>query len=583
MQRPLDEVVLVFDFADRRGEPRRLWFTNPIEVVVAESVSEVRAALRKVQESVKEGHYVAGYVAYEAAPAFDSALTVWGDARVPLVWFGIFDKPACQREREGDGSFRISSWSPSVSRQTYGRNFKAAKDAIARGDTYQINYTFRLRANFEGDDFALYSNLASAQRAAYCAYLNLGRYRILSASPECFFRWHDGRLEAKPMKGTVRRGRWIEEDDALARWLAGSEKNRAENVMIVDLLRNDLGRISEIGSVRVRDACAVERYPTVFQMTSTVEGRTRPEITLEDVFAATFPCGSVTGAPKVSTMRLISALEDSPRNVYCGSVGFIAPDGEAVFNVAIRTMLIDGEAGEAEYGVGGGITWDSEVDEEYEEALAKSALLSDMRPRFQLLETLRLEGGEYALLTRHLRRLADSARYFDFPVSVDAARVALSEHAASAAPAARRVRLLAAESGDIRVESAPLDALPDAPLPVAVAATPVQRLNRFLYHKTSDRALYDLHRAQHPAAFDVLLWNDDGEVTEFTNGNLVAEIDGRRLTPQQDCGLLAGTLRAELLERGEIAESIITLVCLAKSTRMWLINSVRGCVQVYLK
>jgi para-aminobenzoate synthetase/4-amino-4-deoxychorismate lyase len=577
-----DETLLVFDFADERGAPRRISFRHPVGVITAESAGGVRAALREVEAAAAAGYYAAGYVGYEAAPAFDPALAVRSGAKIPPLWFGVFDHPARQDTHESSGAYSVSEWSSDVDRQTYGRNFGLAREAIARGDTYQINYTFMLRARFAGDDFAFYQHLAASQRADYCAYLSIGRFGIISASPELFFRWRGGKITAKPMKGTARRGRWLEEDDALAAELATSEKNRAENLMIVDLMRNDLGRVAEFGSVSVRDRCVVERYPTILQMTSTVEATTRARVSLEDVFAATFPCGSVTGAPKVSTMRLIASLEGSPRNVYCGSVGFVAPGGEAVFNVAIRTALVDRETGTAEYGVGGGVTWDSVAAEEYEEALAKSALLSEGSPRFSLLETLRLEGGEYALLPRHLRRLVASARYFGFAVSPDAARGALTEHAASFPVGPRRVRLLASEGGEIHVESAPLEELPAEPLPIVLADAPVRRADRFLYHKTTRREVYDFHRARRGAAFDVLLWNEDGEITEFANGNLVVEIGGQRLTPARASGLLAGTMRAELLERGEIKESVVKRTDLARSSRMWFVNSVRGWVAVRL-
>ena len=568
--------VLVFDFADRGGAPRRLYFTSPREILVAESPGEVPGVLGKVEEAARAGLYAAGYVAYEAAPAFDPALAVRAGAKVPPAWFGLFDSPAPDSPPASRGGFEISAWAPGVGRDEYRRNVARVREAVARGDSYQVNYTFRMRARFRGDDFALYELLAANQRTPFCAYLDTGRFRVLSASPELFFRRRHHYITTRPMKGTARRGRWAEEDEEIAARLAASEKERAENVMIVDLLRNDLGRVAEFGSIVVRDLCTVERYPTVFQMTSTVEARARAGVSLADLFAATFPCGSVTGAPKVSTSRLIAALEDSPRNIYCGSIGLVAPGGEAVFNVAIRTLLLDAETGEAEYGVGGGITWDSEADAEYEEALAKAAVLTEARPPFELIETLRLERGHYALLERHLKRLRDSARYFDFDDPTDAARSELSQLAASAPPGPLRVRLLASPNGKVRVESAPLEDLPEGPLPVALALSPVRRAERFLYHKTTRREFYDIHRAARPEAFDVLLWNEDGELTEFTHGNVVVEIDGRRLTPARGCGLLAGTMRAELLESGEIREAVISRARLESCTMLWFVNSVRG-------
>jgi para-aminobenzoate synthetase/4-amino-4-deoxychorismate lyase len=529
------------------------------------------------------GFYAAGFVGYEAAPAFDRALAVREGSKTPLLWFGVFNEPSTIDEPDAEDKFSVTHWTPTVDRNIYERNVASAREAIARGDTYQINYTFKMRARFSGDAYALYNQLARRQGAAFCAYVDAGRFKILSASPELFFRTRGREIITRPMKGTVRRGLWLEEDEALARWLARSEKNRAENMMITDLLRNDLGKIAETGSVGVRQLCHIERYPTVFQMTSTVEARMRVGTSLEDTFAALFPCGSITGAPKISTTRIIAALEDSPRNIYCGSVGFITPRGESVFNVAIRTVLIDGETGEAEYGVGGGITWDSTAADEYEEALTKALLLQAEPPEFELLETLRLERGAYSLLERHLARLRDSARRFDFAVSTDEALRVLKNHAGEHPFEARRVRLLVSGDGIARVESAPLEELPEGALTVGLAAEPVSRTDLFLYHKTTRREVYEKRRADDAGAFDVLLWNEEGEITEFTNGNAVAELDGELWTPPRECGLLAGTLRAELLESGAIKERIITRSQLEQCSRLWLINGVRGWVPVFLR
>jgi para-aminobenzoate synthetase/4-amino-4-deoxychorismate lyase len=322
-------------------------------------------------------------------------------------------------------------------------------------------------------------------------------------------------------------------------------------------------------------------------MTSTVEAQTRPDTTLEDVFAALFPCGSVTGAPKINTMRLIEQLEDAPRGAYCGSIGLLEPDtlGRGVrarFNVAIRTAVIDRDLHRAEYGVGGGITWDSTPEGEYTETLTKAALLTTTIPRFELLETLKLEHGEYALLERHLSRLEASARHFDYSISMNSVQDALKAHAQDFLLEPRRVRLLVSASGDIWIESTPLGAIPAVP-EVVLAAHSVARTDRFLYHKTTHRTVYDTHRTQHPDAFDVLLWNEAGEITEFTYGNVMLELDGLRVTPPIHCGLLAGTMRAELLERGEVAEQVVTVHDLERVTRFWFVNSVRGMVGVQLK
>jgi para-aminobenzoate synthetase/4-amino-4-deoxychorismate lyase len=576
---PPDTPAAVLDFPDDCPAGGRAFFTHPVEIVTAHSHAEVRPALRRVERAAGEGLYAVGFVAYEAAPAFDRALSVKQHSTdLPLLWFGLFD--GTSEIQTAGGEFRVSDWTPSINRAEYERSVEAVRDRIARGDTYQVNYTLRLRARFEGDDFAFYERLRAAQRMRFGAYVNAGRFRVLSASPELFFRRRGRRVETRPMKGTAARGRWQEEDEAAAARLVASEKERAENLMIVDLLRNDLGRVAETGAVKVEELFRVERYPTVLQMTSTVAATLREGVTLEELFAALFPCGSVTGAPKVSTSRFIAALEDSPRGVYCGAVGFVAPGGDAAFNVAIRTVVIDSKTGEAVYGTGGGVTWDSTPGGEYAEALEKSKLLTEDAPDFKLLETMRHDESGFHLLEEHLARLEGSADYFDIPVNVPEVREVLARHAEEHDDAPRRVRLLVSAEGRARVESEPLAELPDGPLRVALALSPLQRSDRFLCHKTTNRGQYEARRAELPGAFDVLLWNEEGELTEFTNGNVVVELEGQRLTPPRACGLLAGTFRASLLRKGEVAERVLTKGDLARASRVWLVNGVRGWVEV---
>lgn len=576
-----DTPAAVLDFPDDCRAGGRAFFTNPVEIITAHSHEEVRPALRRVERAAADGLYAVGFVAYEAAPAFDRALLVkQHSVDLPLLWFGIFDNTSARQTAGGE--FRVSAWTPSISRAEYEERVETVREAIARGDTYQVNYTLRLCARFEGDDFAFYERLRTAQRTRFGAYVNTGRFRVLSASPELFFRRRGRRVETRPMKGTAARGRWKEEDDVAAARLVASEKERAENLMIVDLLRNDLGRVAETGAVKVEELFRVERYPTVLQMTSTVAATLRAGVTLEELFAALFPCGSVTGAPKVSTSRFIAALEDWPRGIYCGAVGFVAPGGDAAFNVAIRTVVIDAETGEAVYGVGGGVTWDSTPGGEYAETLEKAKLLTEDAPDFELLETMRLDESGFHLLTEHLARLEVSADYFDIPVNVAEVRATLARHAEEHDGAPRRVRLLVSADGHARVESEPLVELPFGPLRVALALSPVKKSDRFLCHKTTNRKPYEARRAELPGAFDVLLWNEEGELTEFTNGNVVVELEGRRLTPPRECGLLAGTLRTVLLRKGEVEERVLTKDDLARASRVWFVNGVRGWVEVFL-
>ena len=560
-------------------------FSSLREVVRADRVEDVLGVLRAVEDAVAAGRHAAGFVAYEAAPAFDPALATRApDPRLPLAWFAIHDHREDAdpgNEDDAPGEAALGEWRMDVEEDEYRARVERIRGLIAAGDTYQVNYTVRMRAPFAGDDAALYARLCRAQRSAFCAHLRIGGASVVSASPELFFRWEGGELELRPMKGTRPRGRWTEEDDALAAELVASPKERAENLMIVDLLRNDAGRVSEFGSVRVERLFETERYETVHQLTSTIRSRTRPGTTLTDVFRALFPCGSVTGAPKVRTSEIIAEAEDAPRGVYCGAVGFASP-GEAVFSVAIRTLLIDHAAGEAEMGVGGGITHDSDAGAEYRECLAKAAFTHRTAVDFRLLETLLWEPEDgFFLLDGHLDRLARSAAYFGFRVELEDARRALLDAASAAPRQPHRVRLLLDRAGSITVECAPHAASAD-PARVAVAVEPVDSRDPLLFHKTTHRAIYQRAAASRPDRDDVLLVNERGELTESTIANLVVEMDGARWTPPLDCGLLPGVLRADLLGRGEIHERILRSGDLSRADAIWLVNSVRKWRRVIL-
>ena len=580
MQGEASEIRLCFDFAGQESlQP--LVLTSPIKIVTAHTVEEVVPALRAVQSAVVEqGLYAAGFVSYEAAPAFDAAMQVLPASPLPLVWFGLFTGPVFPPPDAASGPFTLAPWEANLSEAQFAQDIAQIRAAIGEGECYQVNHTLRLRAAFAGDDFAWYRSLHTAQQADYSAYLDLGRFRILSVSPELFFHRTGDRIVTRPMKGTMPRGRWAEEDEQRVQELIASEKERAENLMIVDLLRNDLGRIAQTGSVKVEKLFTVERYPTVLQMTSTVAATLPPETTLPGLFTALFPCGSVTGAPKISAMHRIAALETAPRQVYCGAIGYMVPNGPTVFNVAIRTVLLDTETGMAEYGVGSGITWDSTPQGEYAENRLKAQVLEQTWPRFELLETLRLEQGVYSLLTRHLDRLCASARYFGVPLNEPDVQTALAAHAQTLDFGPWRIRLLITLLGEIRIETFPLNTLPTDGLRAAPARSPVSRNDRFLFHKTTHRIAYTTRRAERPDLDETLLWNEEGELTEFTTGNLVVEREGTRWTPPLDCGLLPGTLRAELLACGEIIERVLRPPDLESAASLWLINSVRGWVPI---
>jgi para-aminobenzoate synthetase/4-amino-4-deoxychorismate lyase len=570
-----------FDFEPGGNRPPLL-FRDPVRVLIAHSLQEVPAAMAAVEDGLREGLFAAGYVSYEAAPAFDSALVTQAPSSLPLVCFGLFSAVEDAEPLADEPVPAPVTWTPAISQDVHARAITKVREAIAAGDTYQINYTFRLDATLEVTELdTLYRHLARAERVPYAAYIDTGQWRLLSLSPELFFQLDGSRLVTRPMKGTAARGRWAEEDEALGSALGQSEKNRAENVMIVDLCRNDLSRVCEVGSVRATSLFDVEPYPTVWQMVSTVEGVVRPGTRIGDIFAALFPAGSITGAPKSSSMRLIAEIEHAPRGVYCGAIGFAMPDGHATFNVAIRTMTADAASGCGEYGVGGGITWDSDAADEHTEALNKAACLAVRLP-FELIETLRAEAGVLIRVDQHLARLAESAAFFAFRCDVAYVRASLESFVAKLPGGSRRVRLQLASDGSVSVESHALEVASDVSQPVMLASRSVDSRDRFLCHKTTRRDVYDSHRSEHPLAFDVLLWNERRELTEFTRGNVVAELDDASWTPPRDCGLLAGVFRGELLRTGAIRERVLTLDDLPRCTRLWFVNSLREWVPVHL-
>jgi para-aminobenzoate synthetase/4-amino-4-deoxychorismate lyase len=565
-------------------------FERPCELVVARDVHEVVPALQKIEAECAKGVYAAGFIAYEAAPAFDSALRTKADGMFPLLWFGLYDGfhdlPGETVEESAEGRREVhgtQDWAPSIDASQYAFIFGRLQDLVRRGQTYQVNFTYRLKSCMPTSPWALFQRLVAAQEPGFGAYLHAGEWIVCSASPELFFAKDGASIYSKPMKGTAARGLWYEDDVAQAEALSQSEKERAENVMIVDMVRNDLGRIARQGTVRVSRLFDLERYPAMWQMTSTVSAET--DAALTEVMAALFPPASVTGAPKASTMAIIAELECSPRRIYTGTVGFIDPGGRAQFNVAIRTALINRKTGEAEYGAGGGIVADSNVDREMAEARLKSKVLCASRPAFDLLETMLWtpEAG-FLLLELHLKRLLQSAEYFAFHLSLQSVRQQLAELADTFNGTARRVRMVVSKAGAVQLTAT--CQTPDAGrfADMALAGEPIDSRDPFLYHKTTNREAYQHALASRPGADDVLLFNEKNQVTESTIANLVfeLELEGRLFTPPIECGLLAGTARAQLLNEGRIGERTIKVDELAMAPRLYLLNSVRGMQAVSL-
>lgn len=564
--------VILHNAADRKW----LRFCNPHEIVQTAEIDEVVDCLRRVESLVDRWRWhAAGFVSYEAAPAFDRALKVRESGDFPLIWFGLYESPEEIDLPRAAGSVGPTPWSANVLPEEYAAIIAELKRCIADGETYQVNYSFRLRQAMAVDPWQFFLEMCEAQQAEYAAFLDTPEFAIGSASPELFFRLSGEEIVCRPMKGTTGRGRYFAEDEARAAWLAASEKNRAENAMIVDMMRNDLGRIARIGSVQVGDVFRVERYPTLWQMTSRVEART--DASLAEIFSAMFPCASVTGAPKPRTMQIIARLETTPRRVYTGSIGWIAPGRRAQFNVAIRTVIVDKAASAAEYGVGGGVVWDSTPTGEYQECLLKARILTERRPEFSLLETLVWTPDEgFFVLEEHLRRLSDSAVYFGFPPPREAVRRRLDALAAGLPATRHRVRVVVDRRGEVACEATPFEPpASDQPVRLVLASRPVDSRDVLLYHKTTHRAVYDAARVDAGDTDDVLLYNQRGEITETTIANVVLRLGNALWTPPVESGLLAGAFRAKLLAEGKIAQRVVDLDMLDRCEELWLINSVR--------
>lgn len=579
-------IEAVFGSPDPQSKRLPLRFDRPIGTYSANRLEEVIPLLKSVEAATRSGYWAALMLGYEAAPAFDRALKTHNSASFPLAWAAVFEKRPREQSEFEAGSYDVGPWQPQVSRAEFHAAIDRIRELIARGDTYQVNYTFPLVATFKGDPKTWYRDLCLSQGAEYCGYLDLGRYKLLSISPELFFERTGDAVKTKPMKGTIRRGRWADEDQCMARELAESAKDRAENVMIVDLLRNDLGRVSLPGTVRVSKLFEIERYETLWQMTSTVESTLTSQVGLAELLTALFPCGSITGAPKIRTMEIIRELEPFARGAYTGTIGFLRPGREYVFNVAIRTVVVDSETDLATFGVGGGITYDSTAEREYDECLLKSSFLDSRVEEFQLLESILLESGEFFLLSQHIERLKSTAEYFGFCWTPSVAKkVALElESIASQRPTGRwKVRLLLSRAGTIETEVLELNSETRAPLRVALAREPVDSTNRFLFHKTTNRGVYNKALSERPDCDDVILWNECEEITESSVANVVLPVGGGFFTPPQNSGLLAGTFRGQLLAEGKIRERAIHVSELKQATSFFLINSVHKWMKALLE
>lgn len=581
------EAFVLLDDSRPHGAGLRV-FTHPFAIVTAQTTVEVAPALEALSNAVKQGFFAAGYFAYELGYALEPRLTgLMPEGGQPLLWFGLFESPqhmsGAQAEQwltsHATGRAYAGPLAYGLDEAGYAQRFAKVRDYIFAGDVYQVNLTFPAPFAFQGDPLALYARLRQGAQTGHAAYVDDGERTILSFSPELFFSVRDGEIFARPMKGTAPRGNDLIDDARIAAALKASEKDRAENLMIVDLIRNDLGRVAKTGTVRVEDLFAVETYPTVHQMVSTVRAQLSPNVSPADLVHALFPCGSITGAPKVRAMEIIHELETTPRGVYCGAVGCFAPDGSADFNVAIRTLTM--KDGQGYLGIGGGIVADSSANGEYQECLVKARFFEQGRPPLGLIETLRYDAAQgFARLPLHLDRLARSAAAFGIPFDrtrVEAALSAVVEGAAGPL----RVRLQVDEDGSVQPAAQPFTLQePQSAWRYRISSHPVQSTDVLLRHKTTWRSLYDDERAaaNREGCEEVVFLNERGEVAEGSMTNVFIRRDGRLLTPAASCGLLDGCLRRELLDSGGCEEAVLFPSDL-DGAEVYFGNSLRGLIR----
>jgi len=571
--------AIIYDHANE------IWlgFKDSIFNFSVNNPSEILPTLSTIETLCREEKlFAVGYLAYEAGQAMDNKAKVKLFNDYDLSCFRLYnDYTKFTNLPIPDDSFLLSSWAPSIEQVFYNKSILAIKELIQSGYTYQVNYTFRLKNTLSGSAYSLFYSMVNSQTPGYSAFLKFEDITVCSSSPELFFTKNNSSLVCKPMKGTIRRGRTLSEDIALKSKLKGSLKDQAENIMIVDMTRNDLGHISKIGSVRTHDLFEIEKYPTVWQMTSTVESNSSESIS--NIFKALFPCSSITGAPKLSTMKIIEQLESTPRGIYTGSIGMITPNLDCQFNVAIRTAVIDNQTKMLTYGVGGGVVWDSTDLGEYEEALLKAEVITKPRPEFDLKESFLWSAQDgYFLIEKHLDRLANSAELFDFSYDRQAIIAELDRLSALLDRGKNyKVNLLLSKKGKRSLKWLEISANPPANTGIKFGADPVNPEDWRLYHKTTlhDAQMKSIHD---PFIEDELYFNEKGQITETSIANIAVELEGKLYTPPVSCGLLPGIYREYLLETGQLQEKIIHKDDLNSDSKIFLFNSVRKIWKAFL-
>ena len=564
---------------DFRALGERYTFTQPIKELKTRKVAEVTALLAQVESYQEQGYYVVGYVSYEAAPAFEEKLAVHPAPLLGeyLLYFTVHDSvEKSSIPLTYDEVDMPSNWQEVTSKKEYEKAIAQIHHHLRQGDTYQVNYTVQLKQDLSANPFAIYNRMVVEQEAGYNAYVEHDEMAVISMSPELFFEQNDRELITRPMKGTTKRGLTDQEDLDQAAWLEQDPKNRSENMMIVDLLRNDMNRLSEVGSEHVERLCQVEQYSTVWQMTSTIKSQVRSDVDLVEIFRSLFPCGSITGAPKIATMEIIKNLEPQARGVYCGTIGLLLPEGRRIFNVAIRTIQL--YKGQAIYGVGGGITWDSTWESEYREVHQKAAVLYRKQVPFQLITTGKISQKHLLFKEEHIERLRKASRYFAYPFNPEYLRQRIvAECQTCHVDKDYRLKISISKSGDIDLCRQELIPLNPAFCQAQLCLQETSLQTPFIYFKTTYRPHLTIGKQEK------IYHNEKGELLETSIGNLVLQIAGKLYTPPIELGVLPGIYRQHLLEIGQVEEKVLTLEELAQAEAIYACNAVRGLYELSLE
>ncbi|MEI8349416.1 MAG: aminodeoxychorismate synthase component I [Candidatus Omnitrophota bacterium] len=569
----------------RPGEHTSFLFNHFSEIITFRWGDDINAFFRTIEDRIQNNFWLCGYFTYEFGYFLEPALYHLREkSNTVLAWLGVSKEPFRFDHHNHKPSlgraplfYRVTHLTSTIDKETYRDHIAIIKSYLETGLTYQVNYTFKMKFDFTGDPIDLYLALRRGQPTSYLACINTGSENILSFSPELFFRLSGDTIVTKPMKGTHARGLAKDDDEYCRRQLKRDKKSRAENIMIVDLLRNDLGKIAY--QVNVPVLFETEQHRTLHQMTSTVRATLPRQTSAADIVKALFPSGSVTGAPKIKTMQLIKDLEAQPRNIYTGAIGYISPQHEMCFNVAIRTISISGHKGEM--GIGGGIVYDSTAENEYEEALLKSKFLTQEFPQFSLIESLLWQNNKgYFLLEEHLRRLKNSCSYFSIPVNMYKIRRELKMLEKKIKGEKTKIRIILSTGGELAIESQPLEGMTES-VTIKVSPHRVNPQDIFLYHKTTRRKLYDeaLKGARMEGFFEVMFLNVHGQVTEGSVSNIFIEKGKLLYTPPTKCGLLGGVLRQHLLDKGVARERVLYIKDILSADTLYIGNSVRGLIK----